>query len=165
MSYKVLKKETEEAKQLRRENKRRRKAEKSAERIQKQSQNESYFSDCSSKDSDHVGKERKEREKQDLITYLQNLKKNRVILNIGGTRFETSKETLTQDSDSLFALLFTDESPVVPVGNSYFIDRDPAHFRLILNYLRHSSPLPVMQLSRGKGGTVWKLKLKVSSRD
>ena len=83
-----------------------------------------------------VRKEEKLKKKHELQAYLQGIQENKIILNTGGTRFETSKGTFTQDPKSLFALLFADESPIHPVGNSFFIDRDPAHFRFILNYLQ-----------------------------
>ena len=60
-----------------------------------------------------------------------------MILNVGGVRFETSRLTLTKDPESLLAKLFTKDSPIIPQGNSIFLDRDASHFRVILNYLRY----------------------------
>lgn len=83
----------------------------------------------------------------------------RVRLNVGGTVFETTESTLTK-ADCYFAALFRGsygtpgeedgacggEAP--PAGLSrrscscraavreFFIDRDPTHFRFILNFLR-----------------------------
>ncbi|DBB03558.1 hypothetical protein WJX82_011164 [Trebouxia sp. C0006] len=60
-----------------------------------------------------------------------------VSLNVGGTSFTTSRDTLCKDSHSMLARMFSgsllsrrDEKGRV------FLDRDPKHFRLILNYLR-----------------------------
>ena len=60
-----------------------------------------------------------------------------VRLNVGGTRFSTSRQTLTWVGDSFFTGLLSfrmtsqrDES------GALFIDRDPKLFSIILNYLR-----------------------------
>ena len=74
-----------------------------------------------------------------MLTYLNASQGNRVLLNIGGTRFETCEMTLKKDPESLFALLFSEETPN---RDNYFIDRDPAHFRIILYYLRCGCSLP-----------------------
>ncbi len=57
-------------------------------------------------------------------------------LNVGGTMFTTTLDTLSK-YESFFSSLvrFNDK-------NEYFIDRDPTHFRYILNYLRGSSAIP-----------------------
>ena len=58
---------------------------------------------------------------------------SRVLLNIGGQKFDTSRATLTTDPSSLFALVIQEEG-----SQEYlFFDRDPAHFRLILNFMRN----------------------------
>ena len=74
-----------------------------------------------------------------MIAYLKSSQDRRISLNICGTKFETSEATLKQDPHSMFTLLFDDESPN---RNNYFIDGDPAHFRIILNYLRWGCSLP-----------------------
>ena len=58
---------------------------------------------------------------------------DRVLLNVGGYIFETSRQTLKKDPKSLLARL--------PPGHSVFLDRDGAHCRLILNYLRSDCQL------------------------
>ena len=70
------------------------------------------------------------------LTFIAKIQGNKAILNIGGARFETSILTLQKDPKSLLAKLFTSDSPIIPQGNSVFIDRDPSHFKVILNYLR-----------------------------
>lgn len=63
-----------------------------------------------------------------------------VILDIGGTKFKTSRTTLL-GHNSMFAKMVTDDSPFERSFNKrgeqvVFIDRDPTHFRMILNFLR-----------------------------
>ncbi|KAG2233889.1 hypothetical protein INT48_005230 [Thamnidium elegans] len=51
--------------------------------------------------------------------------------------FETSQSTLGRDTNSLLATMFSGRHPISAESDgSYFIDRDPSHFRLVLNYLR-----------------------------
>jgi len=59
-------------------------------------------------------------------------------LNVGGTKFSTSKQTLIATPDTFFTSMLSgrinthrDESGAI------FIDRDPEQFRIILNYLRN----------------------------
>jgi len=61
-----------------------------------------------------------------------------VDLNVGGTKFSTSRQTLTAITDTFFTSMLSgrinthkDESGAI------FIDRDPELFRSILNYLRN----------------------------
>ena len=61
----------------------------------------------------------------------------KVRLNVGGSLFETSLSTLCRDPTSLLASMFSGRHLLsVESDGSYFIDRDPTHFRLVLNYLR-----------------------------
>ena len=68
--------------------------------------------------------------------------KSRIILNIGGSRFETCAETLMKDPSSILSYKVLPESPFKPynVDNiyAYFIDRDPRQFIHVLNYLRRN---------------------------
>ncbi|XP_013402307.1 BTB/POZ domain-containing protein KCTD3 [Lingula anatina] len=58
-------------------------------------------------------------------------------LNVGGTRFSTSRQTLTWSTDSFFTSLLSGRiSSLKDETGSIFIDRDPKLFSLILNYLR-----------------------------
>uniref|UniRef100_A0A1I7T5X7 BTB domain-containing protein n=1 Tax=Caenorhabditis tropicalis TaxID=1561998 RepID=A0A1I7T5X7_9PELO len=57
-------------------------------------------------------------------------------LNIGGTVFQTTKDTLTR-FEGMFRTMFETEVPLEKdETGSIFIDRDPKHFRLILNFMR-----------------------------
>jgi hypothetical protein len=63
--------------------------------------------------------------------------KQRVKLNVGGTRFETTLSTLTRHPDSMLAAMFSGRHDLQPDDEGYvFIDRDGTHFRVILNFLR-----------------------------
>ena len=63
---------------------------------------------------------------------------DRVVLNVGGTRFETTKQTLCTYPDSMLAKMMDPVSPFFQDGEP-FIDRDPTCFASILNYLRMGS--------------------------
>jgi len=61
-----------------------------------------------------------------------------VQLNVGGTRFTTSRQTLTQLQDTFFSGLLSGRiQSFKDAEGAIFIDRDPQLFRLILNYLRN----------------------------
>ena len=77
--------------------------------------------------------------------------KTRFMLNIGGMKFKTSANTINNVPDSVLCELINANSTVKPYlvegRSTYFIDRDPKHFPVILNYLRnggryHSDMLP-----------------------
>eukprot|EP00088_Acartia_fossae_P061995 TRINITY_DN7462_c0_g1_i11.p1 TRINITY_DN7462_c0_g1~~TRINITY_DN7462_c0_g1_i11.p1 ORF type:complete len:151 (-),score=34.55 TRINITY_DN7462_c0_g1_i11:45-497(-) len=62
-----------------------------------------------------------------------------IVLNVGGTRFETTRATLVSQPDSMLAKMFDPDSPLVPAkpkDDAYFLDRDPETFSLILSFLR-----------------------------
>ena len=62
---------------------------------------------------------------------------SRVTLNVGGTRFETTVDTLRNFSGSFFDMMFggMHEARADPDG-SYFIDRSGEHFGAVLNFMR-----------------------------
>ena len=79
-----------------------------------------------------------------MFNHFQMTQEKRVTLNIGGQCFQTSKVTLESDPKSLFGMMMRDDCPFRPSGNtgrSYFLDRDPTHFKLILSYLRNGCHL------------------------
>eukprot|EP01084_Bolivina_argentea_P229657 387563_1 len=58
-------------------------------------------------------------------------------LNVGGSLFTTTKQTLLNVDDCYFAKRFGGNFAMGPkLNDAYFIDRDPTHFRVILNFLR-----------------------------
>ena len=59
-----------------------------------------------------------------------------MFLNVGGAFFKTTQETLA--SSSFFASLLATH----PESDEFFIDRDPTHFRFILNWLRNVRYVP-----------------------
>ena len=61
-------------------------------------------------------------------------------LNVGGTLFQTTRTTLCKDPKSFLYRLCQDETDLEShkdENGAYLIDRDPAHFAPIVNYLRH----------------------------
>lgn len=66
-------------------------------------------------------------------------------LNVGGTYFLTTVTTL-QSREGFLRSLSSTGARTPGVLPEFFIDRDPTHFRYILNYLRGSSVLPVHEI-------------------
>lgn len=66
-----------------------------------------------------------------------------VHIDVGGTIYTSSLETLTKYSDSRLAKLFNGTIPIVldSLKQHYFIDRDGGMFRHILNFMRNSKLL------------------------
>lgn len=62
-------------------------------------------------------------------------------LNVGGTIFETSRSTLTSDSDSILSRMFEPNSNLPPATVTkegvYQLDADPSSFEVVLNWLRY----------------------------
>ena len=69
----------------------------------------------------------------------------RVRLNVGGTRFETTRGTLTSCPDSLLARMFDPDSKLPPAAvtedGALFLDTCPRAFAVILNWLRYKEIL------------------------
>lgn len=58
-------------------------------------------------------------------------------LNVGGTRFATSRQTLTWVPDSFFTSMLSGRiSSLRDETGAIFVDRDPKMFSLILNFMR-----------------------------
>lgn len=64
-----------------------------------------------------------------------------VELNVGGVFYTTALSTLTKESNSLLAGLFSGRLPAPPrdAKGKYFLDRDGVLFRYILDFLRNES--------------------------
>ena len=59
-------------------------------------------------------------------------------LNVGGTFYSTTLDTLRSDPDSMLCAMFSGRVGVLKDKDSrYFIDRDGNLFRHILNFLRY----------------------------
>lgn len=66
--------------------------------------------------------------------------KFKVKLNIGGTVFMTTLETLTREKDNFFSAMFSEQFNTQPdEDGEHFIDRNPTMFPYILDYLRNST--------------------------
>jgi len=65
-----------------------------------------------------------------------------IVLNVGGKFFTTSLATLRSNSGSLLREMFqTNSSTTCSPDGSFFIDRDPSTFGLVLEYLRNDDML------------------------
>merc|ERR1712150_13778 len=65
----------------------------------------------------------------------------RIDLNVGGSRFSTTRQTLTSCGGSILEGMFSGRHTIVTQEDgSYFIDRDGQHFSYILNFLRDRNP-------------------------
>lgn len=63
-------------------------------------------------------------------------------LNVGGTIYLTTRDTLTSRGDCMLSTMVAHPNPARIVDGAYFIDRDPVIFRWLLNYFRGSNVLP-----------------------
>ncbi|KAK3585421.1 hypothetical protein CHS0354_020138 [Potamilus streckersoni] len=64
---------------------------------------------------------------------------NRIVINVGGARYETYKTTLKNIPDTRLSWLTNTSGPnsdYDPVTGEYFFDRHPGVFNMILNYYR-----------------------------
>lgn len=69
--------------------------------------------------------------------------RSHIRLNIGGSIFETTEDTLNRIEGTMLKML-CQENWADAKQQEIFIDRDPTHFRLILNFLRDGAlTLPV----------------------
>ena len=79
------------------------------------------------------------RTKAAMDTMRAHITKDKVVLNVGGTRFTTSVQTLTSVPNTFFASMFSgrfDLTLDADEDGAHFIDRDGSRFRHILDYLR-----------------------------
>jgi hypothetical protein len=71
---------------------------------------------------------------------LSEIQTKRVILNVGGKRFETSSTTLATVPEGILAEMVSEASTVKPYKkdelSTYFVDRNPRFFDFVLDYLR-----------------------------
>lgn len=74
----------------------------------------------------------------------------RVTLNVGGKVFETSVLTLRYDPSSILAII-TNRRYGYDGRRNLFIDQDPTHFHVVLNYLRNGGIIDLSSLPRELG--------------
>ena len=98
----------------------------------------------------NVNREAVQKLTTETFNKLQQSQEGRVILNIGGQCFQTSRVTLMADPTSMFALMLRKGCPLRPSRNLYFLDRDPSHFKFILNYLRNGAHVDICMLPHEK---------------
>ena len=65
--------------------------------------------------------------------------KDWITINVGGSLFQTSCQTLMSEPDSYLAKIFQSDSKLLPISRNgcYILDEDPFYFRIILGWLRH----------------------------
>jgi hypothetical protein len=78
---------------------------------------------------------------------------DKITLDVGGRTFSTFLETLMRFEDSYFYGLLNSGNFLPGPDGSYFIDRDPTHFGLIMTYLRKGE-FPIKKL---KTMTSWEI--------
>eukprot|EP00492_Amphilonche_elongata_P000050 TRINITY_DN1015_c0_g1_i3.p1 TRINITY_DN1015_c0_g1~~TRINITY_DN1015_c0_g1_i3.p1 ORF type:complete len:598 (+),score=119.44 TRINITY_DN1015_c0_g1_i3:327-2120(+) len=66
----------------------------------------------------------------------QKFANNTVVLDIGGKSFSTTYATITKDPGSRLAKMLRNTLESGTWMDHFFVDRDPSHFRHILNFLR-----------------------------
>ena len=98
----------------------------------------------------NVNREAEQKLATETFNKLQQSQEGRVILNILGQCFQTSRVTLMADPYSMFALMLRKGCPLRPSRNTYFLDRDPSHFKFILNYLRNGAHVDICMLPHEK---------------
>ncbi|KAI5091600.1 BTB/POZ domain-containing protein KCTD5, partial [Silurus meridionalis] len=82
----------------------------------------------------------------DRVHSANNASSKWVRLNVGGTYFLTTRQTLCRDPKSfLYRLCQADPDLDSDKASAYLIDRDPTYFGPVLNYLRHGK----LVLNRG----------------
>lgn len=69
------------------------------------------------------------------VNYVSTDGQTQISLNVGGTKFVTTLDTLLRENQTLLRSMFSDT--VGKPWGEVFIDRDAKHFALILNYLRN----------------------------
>ena len=89
-------------------------------------------------EKDNLQNEKREFEEMKARSAAANFRQEKVTLDVGGTKFKTEVRTLTSNPDSLLHEMakLSLEAKLPGEDAKIFIDRDPRHFRLILNFLR-----------------------------
>jgi hypothetical protein len=72
---------------------------------------------------------------------------SRIIVNVGGVKYETFRSTLTAYPETFLGAMFHDRnsSMLLPTnGNEYFIDRNGEIFKYILEFYRNGEILEII---------------------
>ena len=92
------------------------------------------------KDRQELDKEKKKWEKEKISMDKKFVFNGpRIVLDVGGVHYSTSRSTLTKYPESMLGVMFSGRHDLATMqceDGSFFIDRDGTHFRHILNYLR-----------------------------
>uniref|UniRef100_A0A8W8MH13 BTB domain-containing protein n=1 Tax=Magallana gigas TaxID=29159 RepID=A0A8W8MH13_MAGGI len=75
----------------------------------------------------------KEEEEIKVMDSLEKMQRETIQLDVGGYNFKTTKKTLTRIPSKLSKLIAFKSAN----ASSYFLDRDPKHFNIILSFLRN----------------------------
>ena len=75
---------------------------------------------------------------------------NRIILNVGGIRFETYKATLKKIPATRLSRLTEALANYDPVLNEYFFDRHSGVFAQVLNYYRYYYSICIISAFYGR---------------
>ncbi|CAG8713279.1 13875_t:CDS:2 [Gigaspora margarita] len=62
--------------------------------------------------------------------------RERIILNVGGIKYETYRSTFTAYPETRLGMMFSEENPAAKNGNIYYIDRNGRLFYCILQFYR-----------------------------
>ncbi|KAJ9441179.1 F-box protein dre-1, partial [Diplonema papillatum] len=75
---------------------------------------------------------------QQRIQQVNRMSQSKITINVGGTRFETTLDTLRAEEGSMLDAMFSGKYTLDTEGDTgiCFIDRDDSYFPLILSYLR-----------------------------
>jgi len=71
----------------------------------------------------------------------------RVVLNVGGKKFETLVDTLRKFPHTMLGAMFSSGLAVPDEDGEFFFDRDPKLFQVILNFYRHGKIILPANLS------------------
>ncbi|KAG9296770.1 hypothetical protein G9A89_002167 [Geosiphon pyriformis] len=89
---------------------------------------------------DYLGKEFIEKKSNRSTANFSTLQDDRIVLNVGGTKFETLRSTLTAYPATLLGTMFHERNrSLVKLtdDNEYFFDRDPRAFSYIMEFYRN----------------------------
>ena len=92
------------------------------------------------KDRQELDEEKKKWEEEKAVMHKKFIFSGpKIIVDVGGICYSTSRSTLTKYPESMLGIMFSGRHDLETMqckDGSFFIDRDGTHFRHILNYLR-----------------------------